>query len=74
MRAAAKPTRYEERKHIADPMLRIFMLENDADESDRVNEMILAKIDTNTRVLIGLLITIAGAAVIGALNLIFQAV
>lgn len=50
---------------------RLRMTEFDLDQHDRVFEMILAKQDANNKILLGLLIAITSAAVVGVLNLVF---
>lgn len=73
MRYAERRTRFESRKHL-DVATRVYSLEEDMDENDRRLEGLRDELKTTNRILIGMMVSIATAAAVGALNLLFGAV
>lgn len=73
MSYASRRSRYEQRSH-HEVEVRIALLEEDEDEKDRQLAGIREELKNTNRILTGLLITIASAAIIGALNLLFTTV
>lgn len=73
VRAAARPTRFDQRREQGEAT-RLFMVENDLDEHDRIFELLISKTDRQTSIMIGILVTFTGAVLAGVANLIFNAV
>lgn len=70
MNYARVRSRNEARAHLEN-VVRIALLEEDEDEKDRQIAGVREELKNTNRILTGLLITIASAAVVGALNLLF---
>ncbi len=64
-------TRVTERKTF-DSDTRITLVEGDLDRNDDEKAMLAAKIDTLNRILVGILISVATASVLLAINVIVQ--
>lgn len=55
-----------------DSATRMTLVEGDLDKNDELHEHLVAKIDTLNRILVGILISIATAAVLLAINVVVQ--